>query len=658
MRSNATPKPSPLPRSAGRTGRGALLLFTAAVLVLCGRPGAGASASTGDVVGTVADDRGRAVPNATVRVTFGPEIRVDRTDSSGRYKLDDLPPGVYHLLAQKPAYTSVLKQNLQVNANSTKVVDFTLAFSSATAGAVEVITRAANGGELENATVDLYRAGSFLTRLFSDSVGSAVFPGLEPGTFEVRVHRAGFFDATSPTFTVQGGRLTTARAALKRDPNQNGELAGVVRDAEGVPVRGADVVVLDGLTLREAASNASGQYRLNRLIPGRYYLKVSAQGFATQTAGVLEVRLGQTTFQDFYLIPNVRNKGSLTGVLKDLDDRPLPFANVLITAGPQAGLEMQTNADGRYLFQELTPASSYAIVGTLLGYSPSGASGLTVAKGTTTVTDLVLVNQSVTPGALQGTVREAGSGQILADTLVEILAGESAGLAQITDGAGHYRIEGVIPDNDYTLRFSRSGYGIFSQSLIQVAAGTTVTVDAELSRLSSAAGILAGVVRRFGGGIISGAKLTLFRGATSPLTTTSAADGSYRFRNLRPGADYAVRAERSGFIKQEKRDLTVQSGITTAVEFTLHRTSESGAIAGKVVDLGQRPVANARVSVIEGPSRPADAITAATGEFTFEAIPAGTYTLQVTANGFPNRTQGNIIVTAGSTARPVITLLP
>ncbi len=70
--------------------------------------------------------------------------------------------------------------------------------------------------------------------------------------------------------------------------NPRGALRGAVQDASGARVTGAKIVVesADSAMRREAATEDRGEFRLDDLIPGRYRITVSAEGFAQAQADV------------------------------------------------------------------------------------------------------------------------------------------------------------------------------------------------------------------------------------------------------------------------------------------------------------------------------------------------------------------------------------
>ena len=81
----------------------------------------------------------------------------------------------------------------------------------------------------------------------------------------------------------------------------------------------------------------------------------------------------------------------------------------------------------------------------------------------------------------------------------------------------------------------------------------------------------------------------------------------------------------------------------------------TGRIEGTVRDSAGVPVANAQVVVV---SRPWTAMSDSLGRFRLADIPAGRYTIQVSAIGYGRREVTGVSVTAGATTRLDLTLKP
>ena len=83
----------------------------------------------------------------------------------------------------------------------------------------------------------------------------------------------------------------------------------------------------------------------------------------------------------------------------------------------------------------------------------------------------------------------------------------------------------------------------------------------------------------------------------------------------------------------------------------------SGVITGTVTDPQKMAVPNAKVDVVEDETRFSNSVTTnASGEFTVPYLQAGSYTVTVTAAGFPVFRVTGVNVTAGNTVRTDVPL--
>jgi protocatechuate 3,4-dioxygenase beta subunit len=633
------------------------LLFALFLIVLPSRPSASLSVTTGDLTGVVKDAQDKPIENATVRIAGGPELRSVRTDDKGKYTLTDLIPGTYDMYGQKPGYTSRHKGDVSVPANATTTLDFKLEWGDNSVGALEVFAVDSSGQVLPDATVDLTRLGSLVSRSTTDSSGSIVFPGLTPATYRVQATRPGFAPSAAKNIRVNAKAMASVNLKLKRDARQVGRLSGTVRDRSGAAVANAKVTVVAGLSEGETRTSSQGSYQLTGLIPGDgYAIQVAAQGFSTQTTGNISINAQQLTLRDVTLLPNSPTKGSLTGTITDPQGNPVPFATVSITAGPGIGDQALSGTDGFYSFTDLAPSTDYAILAESSGFSSAGRGAIRVVAGVTSVVNLQLATQTSPPGTVAGTVR-AASGQTLANVIVTALIGPSAGQTTTTDGSGQYRLEGLQPDPSYTIRFTKTGYLAVTKPLIEVESGFTTTLNVALSEQDVSVGTIAGVVKNADGKVIKGAKVTITAGPSSPLDTTTAADGSFTFRNLRIGTGYAIKVEKADYVTVTRTALKVTESQTTRADFTIDKVASVGTISGRVTDLIGHGIANAVVDVVEGPRLPDFVRTDSTGRFTFDTLPSGRYTLEASANGYVNGRRTGILVSTGSTTNVTISLL-
>ena len=91
------------------------------------------------------------------------------------------------------------------------------------------------------------------------------------------------------------GCLLALTAHVAAQTATSGQIAGTVHDPSGAAVVGARIVLTSATgQTREAQSTREGYYRFSGIEPGEYSLHVTAKGFATYTAGGIQVGVTET----------------------------------------------------------------------------------------------------------------------------------------------------------------------------------------------------------------------------------------------------------------------------------------------------------------------------------------------------------------------------
>jgi hypothetical protein len=111
--------------AAARLMRAACLLGLAALVTATP---AGAQAIRGTLLGTITDSSGAAVPGATVTITEQGTSLVTNgvTNESGFYTFPNLKDGIYRVEAELSGFKKVVRENVQVDVNTTIRVDLAL----------------------------------------------------------------------------------------------------------------------------------------------------------------------------------------------------------------------------------------------------------------------------------------------------------------------------------------------------------------------------------------------------------------------------------------------------------------------------------------------------------------------------------------------------
>lgn len=290
----------------------------------------------------------------------------DLTDSGGRYRISNVPPGVYHATARKVGFIPTAYgqrgavgsgQSLTIAAGEARTdVDFRLERAAVVSGRILDW----NGDPVLGASVQLLRRGyasgwrlSPIGRATTNDLGEYRIPNITPGSYYVLARprtgaptvssSAGVFGYAStyypgsvtPTpasrLAIRAGQTVVADLSLERVPFSS--IKGVAVDSLGRPLRGRSVSVSDAVTgggVGATPIDEDGNFRTPLLPPGLYGLSVSVnQGRGGRQAGPAE---SERAFSEVSL-----NGADLDGVR--LMARPLFEVKGTIVASPGDNLK-------------------------------------------------------------------------------------------------------------------------------------------------------------------------------------------------------------------------------------------------------------------------------------------------------------------------------
>jgi thermitase len=316
--------------------------------------------------------------------------------------------------------------------------------------------------------------------------------------------------------------------------------------------------------------------------------------------------------------------GSISGKVTDAEDGS-PVVGAAVTDGTRTAL---TDGAGTYTIDNVPPGT-YQAVASKEGYETSSSTG-SVLQGTTAVADFSL-NQITNPGAITGTVTDAEDGSLIVGATVS-----DGTRTVVTDAAGQYTIDDV-PPGSYQVVASKEGYQSSSLTAT-VLAGNTTVANLCLNEIVVTGSITGSVTDAQNGVPIAGATVT-----DGTRATTTDATGKYTIADL-PAGTYQVTAGKSGY-HSSSSTVTVVSGGTAVVNFSLNEVILPGSITGSVTDAeDDLPIVGATVT--DGTRT---TITDATGKYTIANVPPGGYEVTASKEDYESLTS-SVTVASGVTS--------
>jgi len=206
----------------------------------------------------------------------------------------------------------------------------------------------------------------------TDARGKFAVTGLLPGRYEVMVYAAETSRSTPPVPTSvtlpKGQDVTDLRIALPA----TGELRGTIRDPQGRPVGGAEVLLSDGVDTQHTVAGDAGDFVFAHVAAGEYRAVPRLAGVAAAGPGerddapkgaVVKIRSGATETVTLVI---AGASGKISGVVRDEGGAPVTDAFVEATqesAGPpgaRRGLSflqkpILTDVEGRFSLEKLPP---------------------------------------------------------------------------------------------------------------------------------------------------------------------------------------------------------------------------------------------------------------------------------------------------------------
>jgi RNA polymerase sigma-70 factor (ECF subfamily) len=381
-----------------------------------------------------------------------------------------------------------------------------------------------------------------------------------------------------------------------------------------------------------AITNAEGQFRINRLAPGRFRLVATADGLATSTPVDAFARATATHELTIVVKSVARVRGHVM-----MAGQPIAGASVAATQGERQGGTSYSQADGSFALNDV-PFGSVGFVAA--PYEVESPKTLAIAKAE--VDDVVL--EVAKRGSIHGHVTRHGKPLAGADVMCRQAAADVK-----TDATGAYVLEG-LPAGEIQVGASHSDAKAFSMGThVKLAAGEDATVDIELDHAGEAIGT---VVDEHGAPVAAVyVRMVLADGNDDIGESMTDANGRFDCTNM-AGGEYVAAVYPSPSAGQAFAPATAdklpttrvpQDGAVTGIQLAI--VYERLAIRGTVSDDTGAPLPDVYVEAIGrgrgGGNGWPSTMSDANGHFEFASLARGVYTLRAHAfNGGDGELQG------------------
>ena len=184
-----------------------------------------AAQTTGTILGTASDEKGAAIPGASVtaRNVETNLSRTAQTDSDGRYRIPNLPVGSYELTVEAPSFGKYVQTGIQLLLGQDAVVSATMK----PAGVQEVVNVTENAALLNTTTAEVStrfdaRRLSELPLATNRNVYNVALSAA--GVSQLQSNQAGFTNGIN--YSANGGRLRSNNFLIDGQDNNDFGVAG------------------------------------------------------------------------------------------------------------------------------------------------------------------------------------------------------------------------------------------------------------------------------------------------------------------------------------------------------------------------------------------------------------------------------------------------
>tara|TARA_R110000868_G_scaffold235273_6_gene489082 strand:- start:25133 stop:32332 length:7200 start_codon:yes stop_codon:yes gene_type:complete len=547
------------------------------------------------------------------------------TDQEGAFTLSGLTEGRYSVQITKAGFIDRRLSRVVMDGDFV-ILDQVLTPKN---GVIEGQILDENGAFISSATVIAVNENGEEYTAVTNTSGAYSFNSLELGEYTINASKTGYTSNNTVSAELTEGNLIRTSINLSDLIPNNVVISGIVTNSSSSSfIKDAQVSITGSGGSGFALSNSEGAFSVSNLSAGTYSVKSSKDGFKTSSSEITVVSGGTSGIINFFLVPN---NGKITGVIRDVNNEPLPFKVTVNAVSETKSLITQADLTGKFTFEGIETGLDYKISTDIYrdGYEnvetlievPPGSSTTILEDDLKVITKKSSISGNTEIGEVTLSLLNANNNEVIDLTSSDLDGNFSFNFL----GQGSYK---VIP--------KKFGY-LFTPTV-----SNTIDLDSETSSSVSFAAqaniaTLEVIVNNSSGSRVPNVEVTIISADTTIiLSEKTNSTGIAKFRNIK-ATNYLVRPAKQGFsINPESINVTLNSRDSVSSTFII--TANSSALTGNVKSVvgGNTSNLNATTitAILDTTGQSFETVTNNSGVYSFNGLPGGTYSVIASKSGF------------------------
>ncbi|HVE72349.1 MAG TPA: carboxypeptidase regulatory-like domain-containing protein [Thermoanaerobaculia bacterium] len=515
---------------------------------------------------------------------MAPPLLKSFTSDDGSFVLENVPAGAMNVIANATGY-SAARLNVDVPEGKT-VSDVVLELEQGVRLTGRVTTSTGSALADANVMVQPSATGAFamtgtMRRTTTDSNGEYSLEGLTPGEETINVSHQKYNNVTKNVLLK--GRETKLDVTLEGGAT----ITGMVVTDSGAPVADAEVEAFSaGAGGEQARTNASGQFEMESMRPGRYRFTASKSGYVEGTQSDVDISSGAP------IRIVLQTGGTIFGRVTGLAESDM--ANVMVSArSGRAASSAAVDPQGNFRI-EGAPTGTVSVSATLqprdfAGRRTSGTQTVEVSPGSSQQVSIDFRGDVVIRGRIIRNGKPLGSASI---GFYPRKSGSQASANATADEQGNYSVSG-LEEGEYNVNVTDVQRFSPYNTTYTVRGSSTFDIDFKAASLRGRV-VDAATNEPVDSATIqfrSSATGTDFRGIRTALTDSA---GVFSIDYVHPGP-YQITASRDGY-GNATQDITINDAGNDNLEL---KVSRNDGVKISIVDFRDNRQLSAQVIVFD-----------------------------------------------------------